>query len=220
MKAIAIVALLAGCGGTSQAEPAKPAAPGAARARTADDQIVDAMLARLGKAAKCPDSRRVWCIAADGWAKGIAAPLPDGDRALVGVTVALEKDRDDVDLLATDVALSVLAVRGAGDGRLGLITDIPPENAAEKRIVRAAVTSIGKVLKGEAERVELAPSLARVVESYPAQASYPLAVDNGSWAMAGKSSARLRKVGLAWVAIEVPHNGPEGIFVSIYPEPP
>jgi hypothetical protein len=137
---------------------------------------------------------------------------------LVGVTIGLERDREDADLLATEVVLSVLVVKAKGDDRLGLITDVPPENPAETRVVRAAIAGIGKVLKGDAERVALAPSLARHIQTFAQDASYPLSRDGDLWTMTGKSNARLRKVGRAWVALEVPRSGPEGVFVSIYPE--
>lgn len=214
---LAVALAAAACGsGSSSRPPARAAA--ALEPRVPDDAIIDTMLKRLASAARCPASHRVWCIPALGWAQGEAPGLPASERALVGITVALERDREDADLLATEVALSVLALRPQGGERLGLITDIPPENPAEQRIVRAAITSIGKVLKGETDRVALAPSLVTHVETYLAQASYPLTQAGGAWTMTGKSPARIRKVGHAWVAIEVPQSGPQGIFVSIYPE--
>jgi hypothetical protein len=216
MRRVVLLLLAAACGGRASSSPARPAS--ALPPRLSDDAIIETMLARLGAAARCPGSRRVWCIPSGGWAGGQASELPAGDRAMVGVTIGLERDREDGDLLATEVVLSVLALRGAGDDRLGLITDIPPENAAERRVVRAAVSSIGKVLKGEAERIDLAPSLARHVDTFVPQASYPLSRAGGAWTMTGKSNARIRKVGRAWVALEVPRSGPEGVFVSLYPE--
>jgi hypothetical protein len=214
---VSLAVLVSGCGSSGRSSR-PPGPPPASLPRMSDDAIIETMLARLGAAARCPGSRRVWCIPSGGWAQGDAAELPAEDRALVGVTIGLERERDDADLLATEVALSVLALRTSGSGRVALITDVPPENPSEKRVVRAAISSIGKVVKGEAERVELAPSLARHIETYVAQASYPLSRQGDAWTMVGKSNARLRKVGRVWVAIEVPRAGPEGIFVSLYPE--
>jgi hypothetical protein len=212
--ALAFVLVLLACGSGA---PARRAPAPSLPPRLSDDGIIDLMLARMGRAARCPGSRRVWCIPSEGWARGEVAELP-ADRAFVGITIGLERDRDDADLLATEVVLSVLALRGAGGERRGLITDVPPENPAEVRVVRAAISSIGRVLKGDDERVELAPALGRLAETYVDQAEYPLAREGAAWTMVGKSNAYIRKVGRAWVAIEVPRSGPQGIFVSLYPE--
>jgi hypothetical protein len=216
MKRVWLLAVVAACGGGAAATP--PAAQPSSLPRVSDDAIIEEMLSRLGAAARCPGSRRAWCIPSAGWAEGQAADLPGGDRALVGVTIGLERDREDADLLSTEVVLSVLALRRAGDGILGLITDVPPENPSETRVVRAAISSIGKVVKGDADRVQLAPSLARHLDTYIPQATYPLTRQGAAWAMTGKSNARIRKVGRLWIAIEVPRSGPQGIFVSLYPE--
>jgi hypothetical protein len=208
---------VAACGGSSSG--GTPASQPTARPpRMSDDALIESMLARVGAAAGCPASKRVWCIAAEGWGHGAAPELPAGEQVLIGVSVALEREREDDELLATEVSLSALALRGPGDGRRGLITDIPPENPAETRVVRAAVSSVGRVLKGQDDRVELAPSLRRFADGLAAQASYPLSRAGGAWVMTGKSNARIRKVGSVWVALEVPRDGPEGVFLSLYPE--
>jgi hypothetical protein len=207
------------CGSGARSSPPPAAAPEAALApRMSDDAIIETMLGRLGAAAGCPASRRVWCVAADGWTGGGAAELPPGSVALVGVTVGLQRERADDELLATEASLSALVLRHDGASALGLITDIPPSNPGEQRLMRAAMTSIAKVVRGEDERVKLAPSLVRHLDALPPQASYPLRRGDDDWRMTGKSNARLRKVGGAWVTIEVPRAGPEGIFVGIYPE--
>jgi hypothetical protein len=217
---LCLCALGCGSGASSNrsAAPPEPATPPAPRIE--DDAIIDAMLARLGTVASCPGSRRVWCVAASGWSRGEPATLPAGSVALVGVTVGLQRDKPDDELLAVDVALSALVFRPEGEKTVGLITDIPPSNPGEQRLMRNAMSSIARVVRGEDERVKLAPSLVRHLDSLPAQASYPLSrgPDGADWRMTGKSNARIRKVGRSWVAIEVPRAGPEGIFVSVYPE--
>src|SRR5262249_27432309 len=118
------------------------------------------------------------------------------------------------ELLESEVALSALAVK---DGR-ALITDVPPENAAERRVVGAAVAAIAKQLKG-GPRAELAPSLVRYLKTLPAGASYPLRREASAWRISGKAEAWLRRAASgAWIAVEVPGEGPIGIFVSIYPD--
>ncbi len=197
---------LGACGGT-----AAPAALPAAEARGA---LTATMLARLGAAAGCPASRSMWCIASDGWSSGTTPDLPEGPRALVGVSIGLEKERPDAELLDAEVTLATLALR---EGR-GLIGDLPPENASEQRMIEAAIASVGRVLTGETARVALAPAIVRYLESLPPMAEYPLAREEGAWRMRGKADARIRRVGRTWVAIELPGEGPEGIFVSIFVE--
>src|SRR5688572_1291873 len=101
MKRLLVLLLAFGCGSSAP----RPAAPAASSAlpRRSDDAIIDEMLTRLGAVAKCPGSRRAWCVPAGGWAQGEAPDLPEGDRALPGVTIGLEREREDADLLATEV---------------------------------------------------------------------------------------------------------------------
>lgn len=204
-----LAALLLGCASAPAPLPQTvPAVP-----RQSADALVSALLPRLGRAAHCP-SKRVWCIAAEGWATGIAADLPEAG-VLVGVTVALEVARSDEDLLETEVTLSVLSVR-AGHG---LVTELPPGSAAGQRLIAATITKVAQLLRGEVSRLELPPELQPALASSRAEARYPLTRTASEWRMAGKAEARIRRVASgAWVVVETPIAGPEGIFVSIYPD--
>jgi hypothetical protein len=210
MRCLLSLLLVTACGGAAAPRPDLPPSS----ARLPEEELVTTMLARLGAAAGCPGSGRVWCIAADGWAAGSAPDLPGGDRVLVGVSIGLMRELPDRDLLGTEVMLAALALR---EGK-GLITDVPPESAAEKRLLAAAIGSVGAALRGERERPELAPALARYLATLPAEATYALVREEGAWRMRGKADARLRRVGRAWVAVELPGEGPEGIFVSLFLE--
>jgi hypothetical protein len=172
------------------------------------------LLARMQRVAGCPDSHRVWCVVSAGWADGAAPDLP-ASGVLAGLTIGLERDRPDAELLETEVALSAFAV---AHGR-ALITDIPPENAAEKRTIAAAVHQLAAELKGAAP-APLPPTLARYLTTLPVGATHPLTRDRDgrTWRMSGKAEAWIRRLPSgAWVAVEVPPEGPVGIFVSIYP---
>jgi hypothetical protein len=206
--------VLAACASSSPSAPPAPATiPAALPKRPPADELVATMLTRLGNAAGCPASHRVWCVAAGGWADARPAELP-ADGVLVGVAVGLERDRPDADLLATDVTLTAFAVH---DGK-GIITDVPPENAAEQRVIAEAIAGIAKVLRGQASRVELASSLAGAVGGLRAGASYPLTRTPREWRMTGKADARIRRTAAGvWIAVEVPGEGPAGVYVSIYP---
>ena len=171
------------------------------------------MLRRLDAVAGCPRSRRVWCVAA-GWERGTAADLP-GEGVLAGNTIGLEQDRTDADLLDSYVSLSALAVRAGA----GLITDVPPANPAEQRTLDQAITGLARVLKGEAAQAQLPPSLSAYLRTLPAGASHPLSRSASEWQMSGKADARIRRLPSgAWIAVEIPAEGPTGIFVSISPD--
>jgi len=212
--ALCAAAVLAACApGHREIERPAPASAPAARARPDPDALVGAMLRRLDAAAGCPASHRVWCLAA-GWERGTAAELP-AEGVLVGVTIGLWQDKPDRELLDAEVTLSALAVRGGA----GLITDVPPENQAEQRVVAEAITGVAKVLKGEVAHAQLAASLVRYLGTLPAGASYPLARGPAEWRMSGKAQGRLRRTPSGiWIAVEIPSEGPPGIFVSIYPD--
>jgi len=180
--------------------------------RPAPEPLIAALLARLGPAASCPGSHRVWCIASERWSAATAADLPP-TGVVAGITIGLERDKPDAELLETAVSLSALAVK---DGR-GLIIDIPPENATEKKTIGAAIAQIGAVLKNGGH-VELPPALARLLATLPAGATHPLTRTPAGWRMSGKAEGWIRRIpGGPWIAVEVPGDGPIGIFVSIYP---
>jgi hypothetical protein len=197
------VVALAACA-SAPAAPARPRSP---------DELAAAQLARLDAAAGCPASRRVWCLAA-GWARGTAADLP-ADGVLAGLTIGLAVDVPDRELLSSEVTLSAFAVRGGA----GLITDVPPENPAERRVVAEAIAALAAALKGDGPRRALAASLTRYLATLPAGASHPLTRTASEWRMSGKADARVRRLPSgAWMAVEFPGDGPAGIFVSLYPD--
>jgi hypothetical protein len=213
MRSAIVALLLCACATASEGKPAPdPPPPAAKPPRLPPDDLVATMIGRLGKAAGCPASHRVWCIAADGWNAAAAADLPAGDVVLIGVSVPLERARDDAELLETEVDLTALAIR---DGK-AIITDIPPANAAEKKAIADAIASVGRVLKGQDAKVTIAPTLARYLATLPETATYPMTREKTQWRFRGKADARLRKVGKSWVAVEIPGEGPEGIFVTVF----
>jgi hypothetical protein len=213
---------LAACGGSAASGAAATPAgqPAPPQPRMPQDQLVATMLARLGEAAACgggSGKKRVWCVASDGWGRGTAAALPAG--ALLGVSVALRADVPVADLLAGEASLSALAIRSEGGAAFGLVTDIPAKNAAGQRLVASAMAEVAKAVRGEAARARVGRDIAGYARTLPPSAPYPLARSESEWRMSGKvSEARLRKVGDAWVVVEIPKatDGPEGIFVSIY----
>jgi hypothetical protein len=126
--------------------------------------------------------------------------------------VGLRADQEIEDLLAGQPSLSALAL---GGGK-ALITDATVHNAAEHRVVAMAMVELAKVLKGESARASVAPTIAEWAASLPASVKHPITKAGAEWVVRGDAEARVRKVGDAWVIVEIPPDGPEGIYVSIY----
>jgi hypothetical protein len=166
------------------------------------------LLARLGRAVDCDHKPSAWCVAVRGWAGGTAPAIPDG--VLAGVTIGVERDKPDAAIAGAVVTFSAFAAR---DGKV-FVTDIPPVDAAEQRALDAAAAAVADVLAGRSPRAELPASLVALMKTVPAK--YPVARAGGEWRYAGEADGRIRRVGDAWVVIEVPRVGPEGAIVSIY----
>ncbi len=83
-------------------------------------------------------------------------------------------------------------------------------------MITDAIGEVANVLHGKGASVTLAAPLYKYVTGLPGQVKYPLARAGAEWRFTGQSDARLRKLGAFWVVVELPHDGPEGIFVSIY----
>lgn len=175
------------------------------------DKLIAEMLPRLDAAAGCPASKSVWCLAKPMWEKGTAADLPAAG-VVPGISIGLEQKKPDQELLETLVDFSAFAVNGGK----GLITDVPPESAAEKRTLATAIGAVAKALK-QGGPLALPAALARYVATLPAGATHPLTRTATEWRMSGKAEAWIRRGPAGgWIVVEVPGAGPAGIFVSIY----
>lgn len=184
----------------------------AARGAPADEASdrVARLLGKLHAGASCDDKAspfRPWCIAADGWTKAKAAPLPAA-KVLVGVTVALVEGEVVSTELTDKVTLSALAFKQDGGKALVKLASITPSNDDENLQIMKAVGGVSMVLKGKAKKVALPKGLADYVASLPAAASHDLAKTDTGWSWTGDQvAAELRKVGDAWVVIEPTGNG-------------
>ena len=183
-----------------------------------DAQMTTELLAQVGDALGCPRSsspQRVWCIAADGWAKGEAAELPASPALLVGLSLSLPEE-DPVDkALEQTVHFAALGVRG-GDKPLARIASMQASNADEEKLLGGAIDSVSAVFKAERESVALPKELADYLSDLPG-AGYAVQKGAAGWTWkSGASTAELRKSGPYWIAVEVPQKGDRGIFVSIF----
>lgn len=193
-----IVALLA-AGAAAHAGPS-----------AAQQAVIDHELAELGQAAHCKDPRspwRVWCSAA-AWATGSAGALPRG-KALVGVTVRLERGKSASTALRGTVTFAALAIGTGGNVRL---TDVTPSNPDEARAIAEAIASVALVFKGKAKQAALPAALAGYIQGLSGK--YKVTRDRTMWSWAGADASWLREVGNVWVVIEVPPAG-NGIFATV-----
>lgn len=203
----ALFILLCACGSTATApSPPSPSAPAPATDPRADP--IDALLARLDRAAECGHAGSVWCLATRGWATGTVPPIPDG--VLVGITIGLERDRPDAELPRGLVTFSAFAAR---DGKV-FVTDIPPVNASEQKMLDAAAAAVTDALTRRVPRAELPRSLLELLDTLPIK--YPVVRATNEWRYSGPAEGRIRRVGDAWVVIEIPKGGPAGAILSIY----
>lgn len=172
--------------------------------------VTTAQLAALATAAKCEDAAspfRPWCIATK-FETGTAAALPKG-KVLVGMTIELETGKPAGDALTQKVSFVALAI--GKDGKVKL-TDVKPESPDEEKAVAEAVFNTSAVFKGKAKTSKLPKELATYFATL--KGAYNVKKSGKDWTWSGASASRMRKVGDAWVVIEVPTAG-NGVFVTI-----
>jgi hypothetical protein len=209
------VAAFAGCAGKTSSDTLKNNEPD-------DDETIGAetgpadtatLLKRLGDAADCSqDDIRGWCAAAnfdDG-----SAPTLTGSHLFLGATVPVIKDVPVKDTLAKAVSLSVMAVEADADR--ALVTDIPAESDAEKKIVADVRDDVVSQLDGRGGPPKVPASLAHFLQQVPA--AHVIEKSAKEWVIKGQSPAQLRSVGKFLVVVETPADG-QGIFVSVYRAP-
>ncbi len=212
---LAIPRILTACGPKAGPEPPPPPPP----PRTTGAELIAKMLGELGQTASCPSAsapHRVWCIAADGWATGTPADFPAGSRAFVGLSAGLIEDESIEDGLTGNVFLAVLGVKNEGGKVTGLITDINPKGLDEQKLVAEAIAELTEVLKGKREVAQLPKPLHEWIQTIPPAANHALIREASGWRLEGRARAEVRKVGDYWVALELPTEGPPGLFVSIF----
>jgi hypothetical protein len=218
--ALTLVATLAACGGGGAGGKGadEPGGAGGEDGVRSDAAMTADLLAQVHDALGCPKSthaERAFCAAADGWASGEAAPLPDAPSLLVGLSVSLPEN-DPVDkALEQTVRFAALGVRG-GATPLARVASMDASNADEQKLIDTALAAIHAFFAGEAKEVTLPKDLAEYLADLPS-AGYKVTKGAHGWTWkSGATSAELRKVGDAWVAIEVPQKGDRGLFVSVF----
>jgi len=220
---VTLVLLFAAAGGGSAPPPVVPAPspepdPVLGEPPTTDaeqEALITKMLARIDRVGGCPASNRVWCLATQGWARGDAGSLPGAPFLVTGVSVAFLEASSDDDLLSGLVSFSALGVNPGKEPK-ALLADVPASNAAEQRAVAQGIDRTVAVLKHKVEMADLPRGLVAYARTFVTEARYAIAREGRDWRFRGEATARVRKVGDAWVTIEIPKQGPRGILVSIH----
>lgn len=211
---LAVPRLSAACGPKAEPEPVPPPRP----PRTSGAELITKILGQVHDSAGCPSEtapHRVWCIAADGWATGTAADLPSGSHLFVGLSAGFIEDESIEDGLTGNVFFAAFGMRNEGKPT-GLITDVNPKGVDEQAMVKDAVAEVTEVFKGKQPKARLAKPLHDWISEIPPAANHALIREATGWRLEGRARAELRKVGDYWVALELPTEGPPGLFVSIF----
>ena len=218
-----------GSGGDDSSDPNAPpvesAAPVPAPTATAyDTAFVDQHLARLRQEAGCdgptPHARLgVFCPAVTGWSRGTATPFPVGGSAKAGITTWIPTQGS---VEAADQQLrrfSVLATNSGADQMRGDITSPQARHQLDTG-PGVGMAQVEARLGGTPGPVAIPIGLYDYVNQRPGQAQYPLATTANGWQIQGGSYADIRRVGDRWVAVEVPRNAPEGLYLSVFVDDP
>jgi hypothetical protein len=83
-------------------------------------------------------------------------------------------------------------------------------------MVDDATAAVTQVLSGHAKAARIAAPLHAWLVGIPPDAPHSLTREEKGWRLKGAAGAEIRKVGDVWVAIELPVEGPPGLFVSIF----
>jgi hypothetical protein len=164
-----------------------------------------AALEALGKAAGCPSKdgpHGEFCIAANDWASGTAAPLPAG--FMLGESVFVAKspaiDFDKVELVA-------LLVREDGGKQLGTITRIIPENKDEEAASAANLGGLHALFGGKGDGIKIPTDLFDFLKVTLSKAKDEITKDAKGWKITAKRTTEIRLVKQVWVALEVDADG-------------
>jgi hypothetical protein len=187
--------------------------------------VSDATVADLAKrfdteleCAKPEDTRKVGTRVHRYWCPMAALPkatfaAPKARRTLLGVAIALRKGTAVVDAILGSTDLAVLAVGPEG----ALVTSLTPSDEKEKQELGRVVFSLGLVLKGKAQAVEIPADLAGFLKSFDAKPLHPVKAG----AYEAKLPSRIYSVkgsfGEGFVVIE---QAPEGARVNLFPVAP
>ncbi|HZI13057.1 MAG TPA: hypothetical protein VE153_21925 [Myxococcus sp.] len=152
------------------------------------------------------------CDVAQSEQKGTAADIR-GKNALLGLSWAVKRGKaGKVEVGAP--RLSALALNKDSVGVWGAVTEITPEDAAEKRMLGKLAKDFAAHLEGRKASVQRPPYIVELLEVWSKSANHLVEKKDTAWVFKGTPSA-LSRVGERWVLVGVPQQG-EGILVSVF----
>lgn len=152
------------------------------------------------------------CDVAQAEQRGTAEDIR-GTNMLLGLTWAVKRGRSGkVEVGAP--RLSALALNRDSVGVWGALTDITPENAAEKRMLGKLTKDVTAQLEGRKASVERPATVDELLAVWSKSANQPVEKQDTAWVFKG-TPVTLRKVGERWVMVGAPRTG-DGILVSMF----
>lgn len=201
---------------SASAEPVKVPAP-----KSNLDPFVEQHLALVRTAASCDDKANAiaaWCMAANEFGAASPAEVPPTSTRLGVTTFVVTKDASKA-TLEKFMHLSSLAIRRADPG-FALISEVKPDNDAERADTNRVAGLVFQHFAGRDVKLGAGEAMSGYLDGLAARASYPLTKHDNGYRVVGGSNADLRRIGKAWVSIEVPKNDPAGIWLSVFADLP
>ncbi len=191
---------------------AAPAPEVLARFDAEKQALLPALSAKYGCEKPGAKARHPLCDVAQAEQKGTAADIR-GTNTLLGLTWAVKRGRSGkVEVSAP--RLSALALNRDSVGVWGALTDITPENAAEKRMLGKLTKDVTARLEGRKASVERPATVNELLAVWSKSANQLVEKQDTAWVFKGTPVA-LRKVGERWVMVGAPRTG-DGILVSMF----
>lgn len=204
-----------GCRSTKERRTAERLAPSSSPESGGD--ATDDMLRALSLAADCAGPRRPrlpWCVVAEGWPSGTAGNLIS-KRALLGLRVQVSESADNRFAILHQTRLAALAIRtDAGRNNRAALTELVPDNDAERAELSAVLPAMQDVLDGSQERVALGTRLYRFI-ALEGSASNALDEQPNRWRFRGRYPTEIRRVGALWCVVERSRDRPWAFYVSV-----
>jgi hypothetical protein len=207
----------------SAAAPATPPATAAATTATASaaadaplDPFVKRHLEILLTAAECGTAPlEPWCMAAKGFASARPAPVKHG--TLLGVATFVQTDGASRATLAKYTKTASFSTRSGAPSH-ALIADVKGDNPSEEAELTTLRGQIFDHFAGKQVTFSTSAPLVGYLGSLVERAKYPMNPTPNGYKLEGGSNADVRKVGAAWVAVEVPARNPAGIWFNVFTE--
>ena len=87
------------------------------------------------------------------------------------------------------------------------------KDCLKKKQVATTIFNVSRVFKNRSAAAVVPAPLLKYLKGQASKAAYPLTSSENTWTLKGKLTARLRKAGPYWVALE---RAPTGLYVNLF----